>query len=405
MEIWQHNWLPRKGMMRPITFLVPNPPRFLSQLITTARATWDEPLVQSVFLPIDAEAVLSIPLCTRNISDFWAWSGDKRAFFSVKSAYRMIMNTKLTGDNWIDEVEGTSGSEHEGNAWSTLWKVKLPSKIKLFLWRLARSSIPTADVLEHRHMIDSAACMICGALDSWRHTMIDCTMARCIWALADENLVQEMGQYANDNPRDWLFAMNEALTPDMFMHMAVTLWAVWGAKRKAVYEDIHQSPLSTHLFIKSYIADIQLLSKTPTAGGSNRAPRPTHWIGPPANMAKINVDAAVAGRLGVGAIAAIARDTGGSYLGASSIGFRSITDPTTLEALAIRESLALADDLQLQSIQVASDCKVVIDDIKQKSGAAYDAIVHEIIEHSRSFTSCNFVHEFMSSNVEAHNLA
>ncbi|XP_073355645.1 uncharacterized protein [Aegilops tauschii subsp. strangulata] len=254
-------------------------------------------------------------------------------------------------------------------------------------------------------MADSAACKICGAPDSWTHTMLECTMARCIWSLADEDLVQEMSQHSNSNPRDWLFAMNEALTADMFMCMAVTIWAIWTAKRKFVYEDIHQSPLCTHLFIQSYLADIHTLRKPSPVGGSTKVQRVNHWIAPPANMMKINVDAAVAGRSGVGAVGAIARDGGGSFLGASTFGFKSITDPTTLEALAVRESLALAYDLHLRSIQVASDCKIVVDDIKQLSGGGYGAIIQEILEHSRSFTSCIFTHEFRSSNFEAHNLA
>ena len=122
-------------------------------------------------------------------------------------------------------------------------------------------------------------------------------------------------------------------------------------------------------------------------------------------MSKLNVDAAVAERRGVGTIAAIARDENGMFLGASSLGFRAITNPTTLEALAVREALALSEDLQLQNIHVASDCKEVIDSIKKKSGAEYGAIVHEILVYSTSFNSCNFVHENRSSNVETHNLA
>ena len=56
--------------------------------------------------------------------------------------------------------------------------------------------------------------------------------------------------------------------------------------------------------------------------------------------------------------------------------FRGIVDPTTLEALAVREAMALVEDLNLQAIQVASDCSVVIDDIKRRSGVGYGAIVH-----------------------------
>lgn len=302
-HIWRHNWLPRPGLMRPITSRVPNPPQYVSELISTTTATWNEALVHTVFLSIDAEAILRIPLCTRNIPDFWAWSGEKKGQFSVKSAYRMILNTKINRENWIEENEGSSGSEHESNAWSVLWKVSLPSKIKLFLWRLARSSVPTADVLEHRNMSTSAACMLCGARDSWRHTLITCSMARSIWALSEE-IVEQLYQHDNDSPRDWLFTMNDVLSPDQFERMAITLWAIWGTKRKVVYEDIYQSPLSTHMFIHSYISDLQVLKKPRVLGRQSREARPTQWIQPPGNLAKINVDAAVAGSAG-GSVAAV----------------------------------------------------------------------------------------------------
>lgn len=116
------------------------------------------------------------------------------------------------------------------------------------------------------------------------------------------------------------------------------------------------------------------------------------------------MDASVARNLGYGAMAAVCRDRGGAYLGASAIVFRVIIDPPTLEALAIWEALAFAKSLNLQMICVASDCKVLVDDIKHRSLASYGVIIHEIIDYSRTFTICNFVHKFMSSNFEVHNL-
>ena len=93
------------------------------------------------------------------------------------------------------------------------------------------------------------------------------------------------------------------------------------------------------------------------------------------------------------------------FIGASTFGFNNIVDPPTLEALAIREALALADDLYLRRVEVASDCKVVVEDLQKDNLASYGAIVHEIIAHSSSFEFCSFRHEFRSSNYEAHNLA
>jgi hypothetical protein len=43
------------------------------------------------------------------------------------------------------------------------------SVIQDFFWRLAKESLPTADVLHHRNMKTHDLCTLCGGSDSWRH--------------------------------------------------------------------------------------------------------------------------------------------------------------------------------------------------------------------------------------------
>lgn len=62
--------------------------------------------------------------------------------------------------------------------------------------------------------------------------------------------------------------------------------------------------------------------------------------------------------------------------------------------------MALLEDLYIQRIHVASDCKVMVNDINQVSLASYGAIIHEITEYSLAFIFCKIVHEFRSSNFE-----
>uniref|UniRef100_A0A453APP0 RNase H type-1 domain-containing protein n=1 Tax=Aegilops tauschii subsp. strangulata TaxID=200361 RepID=A0A453APP0_AEGTS len=154
---------------------------------------------------------------------------------------------------------------------------------------------------------------------------------------------------------------------------------------------------------KSYLADLYALNKPSNNTVGQPMARPTHWIQPLDMFLNINVDAAVTRNRGRGVAAAICRNQG-VFQGASAIVFKGIADPPTVEALAIREALALVEDLNLQSIHVASDCKVVVDNIKQRHLTSYGAILHEITDHSHSFLRCNFVHEYRSSNFEAYNL-
>ncbi|KAI5009829.1 hypothetical protein ZWY2020_011966 [Hordeum vulgare] len=255
-------------------------------------------------------------------------------------------------------------------------------------------------------MADSSRCTLCGMQDSWRHTLLNCTMSRSIWSLADENLVQQLSLNQDCNARKWIFAMQDHLSKREFLCFLVTLWAIWRARRKAIYEHIFHSPLSTHHFINSYLADLEAVEKLGILAPTVRTPthRPRGWQQPSASLSKINADAAMSRNQRSGTVATVCRSHEGLFLGASIIVFGGTHDPPTLEALAVREALALAKDLNLQEIHVASDCKVVVDDIKQQNRATYGAIIHEIIEYG-SFISCIFVHEFRSLNLEAHNLA
>ena len=143
----------------------------------------------------------------------------------------------------------------------------------------------------------------------------------------------------------------------------VTLWAIWTARRKAIHEEIFRSPLSTHCFIQAYLADLQLSqpSSAPTVRLNCRPSR--SWVRPEADMIKINVDGAFARNGRCSAAAAVCRDYNGAFLGSSAMVFNDINDPATLESLACREALSLADDLLVERIHVASDCKGVVEDI------------------------------------------
>ena len=165
-RIWDHNWIPRDSYKRPIASLFTAPPLMVADLIDTTTASWREELIRAVFAAFDAEAILKIPLCTRRITDFWSWGEEPRGNFSVGSAYHMLVRTKYDREGWLEEREEPSSSEGDSSEWRAIWKVDVPSKIKVFLWRLARHSIPSSDVLHRRNMATTGACRLCGSPDS-----------------------------------------------------------------------------------------------------------------------------------------------------------------------------------------------------------------------------------------------
>ena len=75
-----------------------------------------------------------------------------------------------------------------------------------------------------------------------------------------------------------------------------------------------------------------------------------------------------------------------------------------MEAIACREALALAEDLQINNFVVASDPKQIISDTEKGTQGAYGSIIREI-KHRSAFFNCNFLFESRATNVDADRLA
>ena len=58
--------------------------------------------------------------------------------------------------------------------------------------------------------------------------------------------------------------------------------------------------------------------------------------------------------------------------------FGSIEDLEVLEVLGIREALALANDLYIQKVSIASDCQAAAEAIGKGTSSEYGAVVMEI---------------------------
>jgi hypothetical protein len=130
---WNHNWLPRDFMLRPLACLKDDPPMLVSSFIDASSATWRRDLLEEYFLPMDCDIIRAIPLSTRRMSDCWSWHYEKTGVLSVRSVYRMLVQTKKRREDWLENRPAGSNSAKEGKLWQQLWKVQVPSKLRIFL--------------------------------------------------------------------------------------------------------------------------------------------------------------------------------------------------------------------------------------------------------------------------------
>ena len=50
---------------------------------------------------MDIEAIKSIPLSTRQLPDRWAWYYEKNGILTVRSVYRLLVQTKKRREDWL----------------------------------------------------------------------------------------------------------------------------------------------------------------------------------------------------------------------------------------------------------------------------------------------------------------
>jgi ribonuclease HI len=200
--------------------------------------------------------------------------------------------------------------------------------------------------------------------------------------------------------------MIATLEHDKLVRVLVTLWAIWHARRKAVLEQIYQSPLSVHHFVEGFVADLMQIEDKKSTKRILRSPQALPSLAPPPlGMLKVNVDALVSKTTGRGSVAAVIRDEQGIFVGTSTLVFPGKTEAETLEALACREAVAIARDVNARRVQVASDCLSVIKSLEQGTMGAYANIVREIKDSVQDFEVLSFAHERRSMNKEADRLA
>lgn len=152
-----------------------------------------------------------------------------RSFLSHSKQPARCESGKHRPEAWLDGQADSSNTEREQRTWSKIWKVEVPSKLKIFLWRLAQQVLPTADLFHHRHMSPVSNCCQCGSEDSWRHSLLECTMSRCVWALADSDLVELLNRTSEPDAKTWIFSLMDSIQHADFGTLLVTLWAIWNA--------------------------------------------------------------------------------------------------------------------------------------------------------------------------------
>ena len=399
IDVWVDPWVPWIEGFIPAPKVESNCllPMKVAELIDFELHTWKTTMVQDIFNPISAQAILSIPIPIKLRLDKLLWIPDSKGLFSVKSAYKeLLANPPYQAATVVK--------------WSKLWKLRGPERIKMFLWRIAVNALPTRENLMSRMDISEPWCVLCNQeVESAAHLFLKCPAAKAIWFSACWGFKSDEAHLAL--PSDIIKVILEpppalCQVQDMwlvFLNMALTLEEIWCIRNAIIYLEGNIDLQESIRRIGTKLNECAKVFPFPQAP---LAEQPVvHWSPPPLGYIKLNVDAAISQNNS--ALTIIARDAHGFVLKAWSkiLPKRS---PLCVETEAILWALQLAKSEAWSKIIMESDSKNSIDAIMDCTSCppwSISSLISDIGFLAKSFGSCLFFWISRIGNSAAHEVA
>ena len=125
----------------------------------------------------DAEEVArinSIPVSKLGAPDVLVWHFDNKSVYIVESGYKLLCNNKETS-------EGSNKRIFDG-CWSKIWRIKVPTKIQIFLWRIMHDILLVKVNMANRRISINQICTRCELeKEDCSYALRDCLVSHEVW--------------------------------------------------------------------------------------------------------------------------------------------------------------------------------------------------------------------------------
>uniref|UniRef100_A0A2N9GKH9 Reverse transcriptase zinc-binding domain-containing protein n=1 Tax=Fagus sylvatica TaxID=28930 RepID=A0A2N9GKH9_FAGSY len=204
IKIKADKWLLEEGH-RCILFLLPNvpPDATVDSLLTGNPPTWNEPKIRFIFLPYDADVILSIPLSERSPPNCIIWHEASDGKYSVRSGYCTLLKESWTSNRSSFSTRGRD----------TMWK------------QIRSKNTPPK-------VVQDPYCEGCGKeVEDCLHALWSCGVVKKIWEAIPDLLSFLPHQYGSFS--DLARRLMENATPHLPEKFAVVAWFLWHKRKKS----------------------------------------------------------------------------------------------------------------------------------------------------------------------------
>ena len=339
-------WLAKK-----IDFRVENHLRYegrneiVSSLFYPGTKLWHSDKVFEQFNIADAKAILATSVPQHSVEDRIVWSMSTDGLYNVKTGYHF----------WHNRHVGNSLCTRSGG-WNKLWRLTVPHKLKVFLWRFCRNNIPVRHRLRSKGVLVTIQCPMCSIdVEHLLHVFFDCPFAKSCWQAVGFSL--DMSQVYS--APEWLLSKLDTSNQAESVKLTTVLWGIWFWRNKKVWEDKSvTAEIAMELSFNNVNEWRKARTKVKPAGTEtcqSDVTRERKWSAPPSGLLKINVDASIFPEADTFSVGMVMRDQNGMFVEAKVIALPCPATVMEAESIGVKEALSWA-------IQRGDDCVIIESD-------------------------------------------
>jgi hypothetical protein len=158
--------------------------------------------------------------------DVFRWTIRSDGKFSVSSMYQSLLDSDIIPHN------------------SHLWKIRVPLKIKVFLWLVYRESILTKDNLVKRNWHGNGKCCFCNDHETVQHLFFDCALAKFIWRIIHLACGLSPPTSIRNTFGAWVRNIKPSHRQLIFAGIGAMLWAIWLSRNDITF---NKSPILSYM--------------------------------------------------------------------------------------------------------------------------------------------------------------
>ncbi|XP_019186483.1 PREDICTED: uncharacterized protein LOC109181186 [Ipomoea nil] len=366
---WLDIWIGDRPLRELATYQISE---LASQL--TVADYWSEPdgwkwdILENCLQSATLDAIAATIVCPEgNLQDQVVWREEISGSFSVSSAYELLSKNQ----NTTKEL-----------AWDNIWKLKIPTRIKTFLWLVRHNKVMTNTNRLKRGFTTNDNCWFCtNKAEDIEHVLRTCPKARDIWP----HILPEFAPSQNTLPfKEWfdqgLLNIYDGRLPSSSANLfAISVWWIWKWRNDAIFNN-HELPLNLKIsWIRNQHREIDSAfarASHPSDSLNTPAWKRVTWTIPHGDYTKINIDGSVCPQTHAVGCAGIARDNSGNWIGGFTSNIGSCS-PLMAEAWAALRGIQLAKSLNLQHIILESDSKTIVEGITEDT--MVNSSVHNLL--------------------------